>query len=105
MKEYANNHIKDFHKDEDLEEDFLKDIPVPSNILHVPKLDDFLVKAEGPRMFIKTKATTLKRITRKVRHIFAPTSSIWTMLDRFRNGNWTLVSSNGNKAVEIDIED
>ena len=44
MAEKANSHLNVFIQDKDLNESFLKTIPLPSNIKEVRRIDEFMAQ-------------------------------------------------------------
>ena len=81
LAKWANEHIKTFKPDKDIEEKILLKNQVPRNIAETPKVDIFIediLKERGRKDH--TFDASLMRLHKKVRDIFGPLSKIWEVI-------------------------
>jgi len=90
LAEYVNKNCTTYIPDKDIQEAFLEESPVPSNIMETPKLDLFMESylREKASYQIK-KDKSLQRISTKMRDVIAPLSKIWQLVEDTRTGKNT----------------
>ena len=84
MVEYANEHLKIFIQEKDLEDSILKTIPVPSNLQEVRQMDEFmaqLLKENRPKILLQHDVI-YEKIQRKNMDVMGPLcKQLWENLE------------------------
>ena len=85
MAKYINKNTSKFITYKTLSDSILEENPVPTNVLSIPKLDDYLlVMLEGKKKYMElTRERSLNRIQGKIRDILRPLSRVWEAVSSF----------------------
>ena len=82
MADYVDGHLNNFMQGKDLNESFLKSIPVPSNLQEIRRMDKFtaqLLKEKRQKLLLHQDAI-YEKIQSKNMNIMGPLCKLWESL-------------------------
>ena len=96
MGEYANHHFNSYIRDKDIEEQLFTKSPVPSNLLQVKPLDDF-IRSLLPSQTVTTSDHQMERFQGKILEVMG-------LLSRLCKGLEGIRKAPSDEAVEVPVD-
>ena len=96
MAEYANEHLKIFIQEKDLEDSILKTIPVPSNLQEVRQMDEIMAQLlkEKRQKILLQQDPIYEKVQRKNMYVMGPLCKLWESLETANKEQDSSVSIN-----------
>ena len=98
LADFCNENANKFKPDKDQVDTVTGDLPEPTNIVAVPKMDDFIasmLSTKGKNVVVD-KDKDFIRIQNKIRDVMGPLTAAWKDIELFRTGQT-------DESIQVDV--